>query len=138
MSKVKRTKNCNSCYGSRSSYLCDDVYGLCLDCCCIDCGMLFNECKCNRQLFKNCYYKTEGCGIKNTCKQCSDYMNTDENIYLRKCYCAECYGKTKICKEYINNEVNDMKTLFYKKHICHFEGEYSGLCRIGNICNQCR
>lgn len=38
--------DCDICNGSRRQYWSDDIYGICLECCCIDCKKLNKECRC--------------------------------------------------------------------------------------------
>lgn len=38
--------NCNHCNGTRRGYWSDDISGVCLECCCIDCEKLHKNCVC--------------------------------------------------------------------------------------------
>jgi hypothetical protein len=38
--------NCEQCDGSRVQYWSDDIYGVCLECCCINCEKLNKNCRC--------------------------------------------------------------------------------------------
>ncbi len=49
---------CDACRGSGTSYWSDDIYGACLDCCCIDCKKFNWDCKCVK--CKKCFELAEG------------------------------------------------------------------------------
>lgn len=45
--KIQKDRSkCFSCRGSGTSYWSDDIYGSCLECCCINCGNFYDECDC--------------------------------------------------------------------------------------------
>jgi hypothetical protein len=37
---------CVACSGTGTSYWSDDIYGSCLECCCINCSEFYKDCKC--------------------------------------------------------------------------------------------
>jgi DNA-directed RNA polymerase subunit M/transcription elongation factor TFIIS len=49
MTKETEEVSCHACLDTKISYWSDDVYGACLECCCIDCGELNAECTCRRR-----------------------------------------------------------------------------------------
>jgi len=44
--KVDTKEPCEMCGDSGKSYWCNDIYGSCLECCCIDCGKKNENCSC--------------------------------------------------------------------------------------------
>ena len=43
-----RRSTCAACGDSGTAYWCDDVWGSCMECCCIDCGEFYKNCECVR------------------------------------------------------------------------------------------
>lgn len=44
--KDYHSAKCAACGDSGTAYWCDDVYGSCMDCCCIQCGEFYKNCEC--------------------------------------------------------------------------------------------
>lgn len=82
---VKDRSNC-ICFGSGISYWSDDIYGSCLECCCINCSNFCDECKCEYcKKCNNCYEKNE----KHKCYLCNKCKYYQESIDIEKCtYCT--------------------------------------------------
>jgi hypothetical protein len=59
---VATDKNdCYACNNTRISYWSDDIYGPCMECCCIDCEKLCSLCRCDRLKLAPKKKKKEDC-----------------------------------------------------------------------------
>ena len=98
----KDRSECYACRGTGISYWSDDVYGSCLECCCMNCKKFIDKCKCkdckkcNRTYMKNEKHK---CSL---CEKCGNYIEYDDP-YMKdgehQCYLCECgkYREYKQC-----------------------------------------
>ncbi len=94
---------CIVCEGTRTSYLSDDCYGACLDCCCVYCENQQKNCKCYKcdkceeiiiNYEKHNCYKCDKCykyssDENHTCELCTECNKYDEyvsNISHYKCF----------------------------------------------------
>jgi hypothetical protein len=82
--KEKVKGQCYMCQGSGTSYWSDDVYGPCLECCCIDCEEFLDECKCIKCQKCNCIYIKQQEHTCEFCKKCGkEYYNECDCSYLK-------------------------------------------------------
>jgi len=78
---------CFACDGTRTTYWTDDYYGVCFECCCIDCNKLLGECVCK-------YYNKNMSRDVKQAEKCDHTMYTvvvgydDKHKKCSKCGCV--------------------------------------------------
>jgi len=121
--KIFPTKNtCVACSGTGTSYWSDDIYGSCLECCCINCSKFREDCKCHecdkcKEII--CVNENHDCTICDRCNKYSSYGNCIcelcidcnefsvgvDDVSHNKCYecnqqwCVNCFEIKIRCKE---------------------------------------
>ena len=91
---------CVACGGSGVSYWSDDCYGVCLECCCINCKNKYKECICREcETCKEIIMNNENHICPRLCDKCNEYMRYDDDIDTHCKICIE-------CNKY-NSSVND-------------------------------
>ncbi len=99
---------CNSCGGSGISYWSDDIYGSCLECCCINCGKKNCTCiKCNNCDKMILYGDAHKCKL---CIKCDRFIDCDYDSD-NECNCNKCI----ICGKYARLRTNKHCDMCYDK-----------------------
>jgi len=74
---------CKVCNNTRKTHLFDNVYGPCMNCCCLYCEKLINKCECK-------------------CKECNDkktvYWSDDVYGPCLNCCCVDCEKLFENCE----------------------------------------